>query len=86
MQTFNDVLVQKSIMLKGLIKYSNINGMTSMTIHVQTTHPKLFALKKQLFNEVVEHVVIHAQQSRKKGQVLAMLLLHFLMPQTFLKS
>jgi len=85
-QTFNDVMVQKSIMLKGLIKCSNINGMTPMTIHVQTTHRKLFALKKQLFNEVVEHVVIHAQQSRKKGQVLAMPLLHFLRPQTFFKS
>ncbi len=58
-----------------------------MTIHVQIAHLKLFSSKKKLFNEVVEHVVIHVQQSRKKGQVLlAMQLLHFLVPQTFLKN
>jgi hypothetical protein len=60
-QTFNDVLVQKSTMFKGLIKYNKINWMTPMTIHVQTTQMKIFALKNQLSNEVVEHVVIHAQ-------------------------
>jgi hypothetical protein len=32
-----------------------------MTIHVQTSHLNLFALKKQLFNEVVEYVANHDQ-------------------------
>ncbi len=58
-----------------------------MTIHVQIAYSKLFTLKKQLFNEVVQHVAIHAQQSMKTGQVfLTMQLLHFLCHKSFLKS
>jgi hypothetical protein len=33
-------------MHKCLIKYIKINGRTHMIIHVQTTHPKLFVMKK----------------------------------------
>ncbi len=51
--------------------------MTPTTIHVQTTHMKLFALKKQLFNEIVEHVVIHVQQSRMKRQVFSHAIIAF---------
>jgi hypothetical protein len=32
---------------KGLIKYNKINGTTPMSIHVKTTHSKLFVKKKQ---------------------------------------
>jgi hypothetical protein len=38
---------------------------------------KLFALKKQLFNEIVEHVVIHVQQSRMKRQVFSHAIIAF---------
>ncbi len=38
----NDVLAQGSIVYKGLIKYNKTNGITPMTTHVQTAHPRLF--------------------------------------------
>jgi hypothetical protein len=50
-QTFSDVLVQGSIMHKGLIKYNNMNRLIPMTTHVKITYPKFFGLRKQ-FNEV----------------------------------
>jgi len=53
-------------MRKGLIKYIKVNGITPMITYVQTTHPKLFALKKQQLNVVVEHAIIHARQLGKK--------------------
>lgn len=46
-KTSSDVLIQRSIMWKGLIKYNKVNGITPMTTQLQITHPKLFALRKQ---------------------------------------
>ncbi len=43
---------------KGLIKYNKVHGITPMTTHVQTTHLKLFAMKKQL-NEVAKLAIAH---------------------------
>ncbi len=37
-----------------------------MTIHVQTTHLKLFVLKKQQLGEVAKPNVVHFQQLRNK--------------------
>ncbi len=65
-QAINDVLVQRSILCKGLIKYNKVNGITPMTMHVQISHSKLFALRKQQLKEVTEHVTIHVWQSGKK--------------------
>jgi hypothetical protein len=45
-QTFNNVLIQRSILCKGLIKYNKINGITPIIIHVQIAHLKLFVKKK----------------------------------------
>ncbi len=46
-KTSSDVLVQRSTLCGGLIKYNKVNGITPMTIHVQTAHPRLFVQKKQ---------------------------------------
>jgi hypothetical protein len=59
-QTSNDVVAQRFTLYKGLIKYNMVNGITPMTIHVQTTHPRLFAQRKQLSEKVVE-LVVHVQ-------------------------
>ncbi len=45
-QTFNNVLIQRSIVHKCLIKYIKINGIKPMIIHVQITHSKLFVMRK----------------------------------------
>ncbi len=37
-----------------------------MTTHVQTTHLRLFALKKQQLDEVAEPIVVHVQQLKNK--------------------
>jgi hypothetical protein len=37
-----------------------------MTTYVQTTHSKLFVVRKQQFNVVAEHVIIHVWQLGKK--------------------
>ncbi len=34
-------------MHKGLIKYIKVNGITPMTVYVQSTYPKLFVIRKQ---------------------------------------
>ncbi len=47
-------------MHKGLIKYNKVDGINLMNIYVQIAHPKLFAMKKQQFNVVVEPIAIHA--------------------------
>jgi hypothetical protein len=39
-------LCQHSTLRKGLIKYDNINEITPMGTHVESTHPKLVAHKK----------------------------------------
>jgi hypothetical protein len=39
---------------KGLIKYNKVNGMIPINIHVQTTHLKLFAQKKQFVEKVTK--------------------------------
>ncbi len=59
-------MAQRFIMHKGLIKYNKVNGITPMTIHVQTTHLKLFVLKKQQLGEVAKPNVVHFQQLRNK--------------------
>ncbi len=64
-QASSDVLVQRSMLHKGLIKYSKVNGITPMTIHLQIAHPRLFVQRKQL-SEKVAKFVHHVQQSRKK--------------------
>ncbi len=46
-QTTNDVLVQISIMHKGLIKYNKVDGINPMSIYVQIAHSKLFVMRKQ---------------------------------------
>jgi hypothetical protein len=46
-QAIKDVLVQIFTLHKGLITYNKVNGITSMTTHVQITHAKLFDLRKQ---------------------------------------
>jgi hypothetical protein len=43
---------------KGLIKYNKVHGITTMTTHVQTTHLKKFAMRKQL-NEVAKLDIAH---------------------------
>jgi hypothetical protein len=53
-------------MRKGLTKYNKVNRITPVTTHVQTTHLKLFVLKKQQLSEVAEHHVVHVQQLRNK--------------------
>ncbi len=58
-QTSNDVLAQKSIMHKCLIKYIRINGITLVIIHVQITHPKLFVMKKYISKCVLIHFGFH---------------------------
>ncbi len=45
-QATNNVLAQRSIMRKGLIKYTKANRITPMIICVQAAHPKLFASRK----------------------------------------
>jgi hypothetical protein len=65
-QAFSDVLVQRSMLHKGLIKYSKVNGIIPMTIHVQTAHPRLFVQRKQQLSEKVAKFVDHVQQTRKK--------------------
>jgi hypothetical protein len=67
---------------KSLIKYNKINGIIPITIHVQTTHPRLFTQKKQL-NENVAKYVAHVWQLKKKittpfGYAITI----FLVPQT----
>jgi hypothetical protein len=59
-QTFNDVLAQKSIMHKGLIKYNKVDGINPMSIYVQIAHLKLLVMRKQRFNAAVEPTTIHA--------------------------
>ncbi len=60
-QTTNDVLAQRSIMRKGLVKYNKVDGIIPMSIHVQIAHLKLFTLRKQQLNVVVEPTTIHVQ-------------------------
>jgi hypothetical protein len=62
----NNVLVQRSIMCKCLIKYNKVNGITSMITHVQIACSKLFALKKQQLNTMVQSTTTHVQQLGKK--------------------
>jgi hypothetical protein len=62
-----NVLVQIFTLHKRLIKYSKVNGIIPMTIHVQIAHSKLFTLKKQQLNEVAKLVHVHVQQPRKKS-------------------
>ncbi len=45
-KTLGIVLSQISILKRGLIKYNKINGIIPMKIHVDTAHPRLFALRK----------------------------------------
>jgi hypothetical protein len=52
-------LAQKSTLHKDLTKYNKANGITPITTHVQATHPKLFAMKKQQFSAVIEYVIVH---------------------------
>ncbi len=47
-------------MQKCFIKYIKVNGITPMITYVQTTHPKLFALRKQQLNVVAKTTSIHA--------------------------
>ncbi len=42
---------------KGLIKYNKVNGMIPINTHVQTTHLKLFAQKKQFIDKVTEPTI-----------------------------
>ncbi len=65
-QPTNNVLVQKCIKCKGLIKYIKVHGSDPMTTYVEITHPKLFAIRKQQFNVVAEPSIIHARQLGKK--------------------
>jgi hypothetical protein len=60
-QTINDIVAQRSIMHKGLIKYNKVDGINPMSIYVQIAHMKLFAMRKQHFSVVVEPTTIHAQ-------------------------
>ncbi len=53
--------------LKDLIKYNKVNRITSMTIRVEIARPKLFALRKQQFNEVAKLVDVHVWQLGKKN-------------------
>ncbi len=71
-------------MCKGLIQCNKVNGITPMNIHVQTTHLKLFALKKQQLNEVAQNLFLFMfnNQGIKGLVLLAMQLLHFLVSQT----
>jgi hypothetical protein len=46
------------ICAKGIIKYNKVHGITPMTTHVQTTHLKLFALRKQLI-EMAKLAIAH---------------------------
>jgi hypothetical protein len=49
-QVSSDVLVQRYLLHK-------VNGITLMTTHVQTTHPRLFAQKEEQLNEKVAKLV-----------------------------
>jgi hypothetical protein len=67
---------------KNLIRYNKINGIIHITIHVQTTHPRLFTKKKQL-NEKVAKYVTHVWQFKKKITTLfGYAITIFLVPQT----
>jgi hypothetical protein len=61
-----DALGQRSTLCKGLVKIRKVNGITPMIIHVKTTHPKLFVLRKQQLSAMAKFVVAHVRQSRKK--------------------
>jgi hypothetical protein len=50
---------------KGLIKYNKTIGITPMKTHVEITHPKLWAHRKQICSEKVG-TIDHTQQPRKK--------------------
>jgi hypothetical protein len=66
--------------------YNKTNNITPMIILVQTTHLRLFGQRKQQLSEKVVEPIIHVRQLGKKKQVhLPMQLLHFLVPQTFIK-
>ncbi len=65
-QSTNDALAQRFILCKGLIKYNKVNGITPMIMHVQITHLKLFALRKQQFNAMIKLITIHVRQLGKK--------------------
>jgi hypothetical protein len=56
-QTNGDVLMQIFTLYKGLIKYNKVNGMIPINTHVQTTHLKLFAQKKQLMEKVTKTTI-----------------------------
>jgi hypothetical protein len=49
-QVFNDVLVQRYMLHK-------VNGITPMTTHVQSAHPRFFVKRKQQLNEKVAKLV-----------------------------
>ncbi len=65
-QASSDASAQRSMFRKGLIKYSKVNGIIPMTIHVQIAHPKLFEQKKQQLSENVAKPVVHVRQLTKK--------------------
>lgn len=46
-QVSSDALVQRYM-------FHKVNNITPMIIHVQTTHPRLFAQRKQQLNEKLE--------------------------------
>lgn len=48
------------------IKHGKINSIIRMITHVQTTHSRLFAPRKQQFSEKLVELAIHVQQSGKK--------------------
>jgi hypothetical protein len=55
-QTTINALGQISILCQGLVKYRKVNGITPMTTHVQTKHPKLFALRKQQLSAMAKPI------------------------------
>jgi hypothetical protein len=65
-QASNDVLVQRSTLGKGLIKFNKANGINPMTIHVQIADLRLFGQKNQQLNEKWVEPIAHVWQSRKK--------------------
>jgi len=62
----NNVLVQRSILHKGLIKYNKVNRITAMNTHVQIARSKSFAMKKQQLSVVVQSTTTHVQQLGKR--------------------
>jgi hypothetical protein len=75
------------ILHKGLIKYNKVNGLILMIIHVQIANPKLFGLRKQQLNEVVEPLSTHVRQLGKKMTSPSNhAIIGFLVPQTHTKK